>query len=360
MFNGWVDILFVCGGLFWLLVFSHYALSAGSFKPTDQLPYEGILLGAGAFLLSNSHIGATLFRIEGMRGSNSGFWIASRAVFLLTFVLAVFCSFNQPLLAVLLLLYVGLTIDHTIAQNYGVTVMYFLRGGFSLASGERRLLKVMHAALVWYAILRQLTYRDWYPNAYLGLAVPKLNLLPELFVNSAAVVLAVSTIAFFISILVKAMRQNQKPPLPAVFLLLTSLIMFTSGLEQTIAYFFFIPAFFHAVQYLTVTTFYKMRDETFAAGDSSFRGEDEASSPVVAKVFHPNGNMRYWLKLIAIGAIIFCFVPYVLTLFGVAFHTASIAILVCVSFHHFLADSYIWKLSDARVLRNLIGPHAAM
>lgn len=149
------DLLLVCGGLFWLLICIHALL--GNSRVAEFLSYEGLLLSAGLVIFSNPHTAATLFRLYSDKKTRDRFWFYGYASLVFFSVLLIACIMNSTVLALALLLYFAFLIDHTISQNYGVTIMYCFRSGYQIHGKEKLLLKLTYQALTWFAILRQFT-----------------------------------------------------------------------------------------------------------------------------------------------------------------------------------------------------------
>lgn len=352
IFNPALDLFFACGGLFWLIFIAHFYLarSSGSTNLALELPIEAPILLAGAAILSNSHVAATFVRLYENREQRNRAWFLSYFSLALVVALIVVSLLHPIAFAILLLLYTATVIDHTIAQNYGVTVMYCYRSNYVFAPYEKLSLKLMHHALIWYAILRQYTYPGWIPDQRFGFPVPLLGPLPEYFSIAAAVLLFISTVAFGIISSSNSVKSGRAMPLPAWFLIITSLLMFCSGFELVSTYFLLMPAFFHAIQYLLITTSYELRQHKSA--DAAPASPDDSISLTRRLLSGP--NLKYWLLIFCLGSLIFVLAPWCLTYSGIPYAKTSIAVLICVSFHHFLSDSVIWKLRDRNVRNNLI------
>ncbi|MBX9688393.1 MAG: hypothetical protein K2X27_16915 [Candidatus Obscuribacterales bacterium] len=340
LFHPLVDLFFCCGGLFWLLVALHFKFNAPGQALNQSLPYETVLLLAGSVLFSNPHVSATLLRLYSKKETRNRLWFHSY-LSLIFFTLLVGASLsNTFLLALLIRLYASLTFDHTISQNYGITLMYCYRSGFLLENKERLCLKVIHHSLTWFSILRQFTYIEFCPKKHLGFTIPMLGPIPEIFTWTALSVLILSSICFLAILARKAVKEGRHMPLPAYFLLFTSVIMFTAGVEISGGFFLFTPAFFHAAQYLVVATYYNLKES----------GQTENVRPEnMIRLLFSGANLKYYFGLLGLGTMVFALAPFAISLFGVSFTAAWAAIFVCGGFHHFLADSALWKLRDARV-----------
>lgn len=346
IFNPFVDLFFCCGGLFWVLVGLHLFICGQMHHPINQmLPAEGILLLVGSVLFANPHVAATHLRLYGNAKTRNRLWFHSYASLILFIPLIAACVANPVVLAVLIRVYASLTFDHTLSQNYGITLMYCYKAKYMFENWERIAIKVMFHALTWYSVLRQFTYIEFCPKQHLGFRIPMLGPIPEWILQTALAVLVVSTLTSLYIFGKKAWVSKQVIPLPAFFLIFTSLFMFTAGLEMSGAFFLFTPSFFHAAQYLVVSSYYNLRE--------SGAGKDLSPGEFGSMVFS-RANLKYYGKLMLVGSAVFALAPFVITSSGVSFTTAWAAVFICGGFHHFLADSAIWKLKDPAVRDKLV------
>jgi Na+/glutamate symporter len=143
----------------------------------------------------------------------------------------------------------------------------------------------------------------------------------------------------------KRIAEGENLPLPAAILLLTTIMLFTTAATELKVIWLYVPAFFHGVQYLVVTTSVRLKQ---SGADLSRGGRS-----VVLLLFE-DSNLRYWGSLLGIAACLYLLVPLICTVFGVNFQVAFASVFVAVSLHHFLADSAIWKIRDPQVRKLLI------
>ncbi len=328
LFNPWIDSLFVCGGLVWILFGIHLWLCQGQPSIGTELPEEAFLLAFGSILLTNSHVAATLVRLYEKKEVRHHFWFHSFIMPACVVLMIVITLSNPICMAVLLRLSICLAVDHTIAQNYGVTLMYCHRGGYVLQRWEKFCLKILHHALIWFVILRQLSYERWIPTEYLGFEIPRLGPIPVEFVNTASAVFSISAAIFALVIVRKTVSSGKTLPLPALLLLITTLFSYRCGVELSAAFLIFIPAFFHATQHMAVATHYKMQEQTTSQVEGS------------------KSKGAFWLRTFLIGSSILVLPPMLLSLIGIPFATAWVSVLICVNLQHFLADRDIWKVRN--------------
>lgn len=332
--NPAADLLLLCGGVFWILVGIHLFTIKSCM--TQILPIEESFLFLGIVFLSNSHTAATLVRLYSNQETSNRFWLHSYASVLLLVPLLIACLSNSSILAVAALIYLAMLVDHTVSQSYGVTVLFCCKAGFELDAREKLILKLIHHFLSWFAILRQLTFPAFKPQS-LDYALPCLGPLPDIFANICGGVLLGLVLVFFARLFYRSIKTNAVMPFSAQFLLLTSLIMFTSCWQLSLIFALFSTAFFHAIQYLVITTTYELKNNSFNSNES--------------QRLHCG---KYWISLILTGSCLFFAVPYLISqITAVPFSTAALAVMICASFHHFFADRVLWKLRDESVRTGL-------
>ncbi len=331
LFNPVMDLLFACGGLFWLLVLIHISLVWALGRKVVDFPFEMALLFLGNVVLSNAHISSTLLRLYGDRVVRKRLWYHSYLTALIFAVLMLASCCNPIVFTVAILLYLSFQIDHVNSQNYGVSLLYCYRAGFILSAPEKAMFKVVHHALGWYAILRTMTYPAFIPQSGFGIELPMLGPLPELVVNISGAVLLCSLISFFVLLIKRSKNSEISMPLPAAVLFLTNLLMFTAPIGFAQVFYLFGSTFFHSVQYVLVSAFYKQREQQLLSFEKSLLGS----------------QLRYFVSVTLVSSLFIAILPFVLSkLFALAYDKSWVIVLVSVSLHHFLADRELWKFKD--------------
>jgi hypothetical protein len=339
--NPVVDLLFCCGGAIWLVVaFALLAeLQGSSFNIFFMLSPA-----FGAFVLSDPHNAATLVRLyQDAELAKKLAWLtyAAPVLFLL---LAIACMMNSTLLSYSLRIYFVFIAQHTTMQAYGVALAYCQKQGLSLNSRERDILKRAFFAIVVYAIAHQLSLplpaMTFKLSFALGFASPLLQ-LPAWVHYATALFLGFALLELACMLVTRGHCKQEFLPMPVVLLLSTCLLIFL--LPQTLmwATWLYVPAFFHASQYLCVTGRYTMNKV------AQTRGLQQAPG------FWSNDFFGYAMQIFCIGLTLYALLPAISRMFGVSYPIAYGAIFCAVNLHHFCADFVLWRQRDP-ALRQLI------
>jgi hypothetical protein len=342
--NPVVDLLLCCGGLLWILAaFDFFVLRPSN----NDLLYQAMALCtiAGTHVLSETHIGATLARVYKTPERSKKFalytrWAASGC--LLLGIAGLFVQGLTPVLAKIYLLWVA---QHFTAQTYGLVLMYCYKSDYVLSAFHKRTLSWLMNSTAAFAMLRQLTYKEWNPDGFLAQHIPFWGPLPEWMIQSCTAVLIGSAVAFVCCSALKFAKERKMVPLPAMLNLLTGVLIFVVGRDATGLLWLYVPAFYHGSQYVVLSIAYYLRESGKAKiADRRRFGQLLLRSPA----------LRYQglLLLIAIG--IFIGLPRLLGEVGISYTLAFATIFVSFNLHHFITDRAIWKLRDREVRDNLL------
>jgi hypothetical protein len=344
--NPVIDVLFCCGGVIWLVVaFAVLAqLQGGSFN-MGFVVFFMLSPIFGAFVLSDPHNAATLVRLyQDAELTKKLAWLTYAAPVLFLF-LAIACMMNSALLSYSLRIYFIFIAQHTTMQAYGVALAYCQKQGFSLNSRERDILKRAFVAIVVYAIAHQLSLPLPAMTFKLGFALGAFaGPLPELpvwILYATALFLGFALLEVACMLVTRAHCKQEFLPMPVVLLLSTCLLIFL--LPQTLmqATWLYVPAFFHASQYLCVTGRYTMNKV------AQTRGLEQSPG------FWSNDFFGYAMQIFCIGLTLYALLPAISRIFGVSYPIAYGAIFCAVNLHHFCADFVLWRQRDP-ALRQLI------
>jgi hypothetical protein len=107
----------------------------------------------------------------------------------------------------------------------------------------------------------------------------------------------------------------------------------------------YVPALFHAAQYLVVTTSCRLKELCAERGIPARQA---------TKLAFTQENIEYWALLLFIGIALYVALPAGLTRLGIPFVTAFAAVFSAVNLHHFLADHAIWRMRDPALRKILV------
>ncbi|MBX9695137.1 MAG: hypothetical protein K2Z81_22315, partial [Cyanobacteria bacterium] len=310
--------------MIWILGGLHIWLSQVRSPFSFEL-IEANLLMLAAISLTNSHVAATLILLYGKKDLRKQFWFHSLVMPVVVLLLLVSTLASPVFRGLFIWLFIFLSIDHTIAQNYGVTLMYCHKGGYVLERWEKWCLKIIHHSLTWFAILRLLTFDEWIPRSYLGYNIPPLVPMPAQFAITAARVVMVSVVIFALAVLRKSITSGKLIPLPALFLLGTTIFFYTCGYQLSLA-FLFVPTLLHATQYFAVL----LR-----------RNQDEQKAGAAEVTIRSSKRLFLFCSFL-LGVALLNLTPLLLTYGGIPHATAWMCVFISVNLQHYLADRDIW------------------
>ncbi len=323
---------------------------AAFFAPTQNLSDYGFLYLTvipllSALLLSDPHNAATLVRLYGDSTlSKKLSWLTYLAPLIFA-LLAIACMVYMPLLAVALRLYLVFIAQHSTMQAYGVALAYCQKQGFSLNGRERDILKRAFFSTAIYAMVHQLempipgiSYVFGASLASFAFAIPH---LPAWILYATSLFLGFALLELACMLVTRLHCKWEYFPAPALLILSTCLFIFLVPPSAMPMTWLFIPAFFHATQYLCVTGRYTMNKLAQAEGLEA------------APSFFSSAFWGYGLQLFAVGLTLFVLLPALPKMFGVTYSISYAAIFCAVNLHHFCADFVLWRLRDP-ALRQLI------
>ena len=108
----------------------------------------------------------------------------------------------------------------------------------------------------------------------------------------------------------------------------------------------YVPAFFHGSRYLAVCLTYVVKERRPPQAVQLSRGVSLIGSTQA---------VRFTVAAIVGGAVFYFAIPYSLAACGLEPAIAAGLVLAVVNFHHFITDAAIWRLSDPRCRKMLLG-----
>jgi len=340
--NPVVDILFCCGGVIWLLAAVFSYMQFASIDPNILLIMMPVL---GSFVLADPHNAATLVRLYGDSDLSKKMPLLRYAAPVIFAGLAVACMANLPLLSIALRVYLIFIAQHTTMQAYGVALAYCQKQGFSTDARLRDILKRAFLSIAIYAMAHQfslplpgLTFR--LSTFFEGFAtrVPE---LPSWILHATGLFVGFALLELICALVTRAHCKNEHLPLPVALLLMTCMLIFLMPRDNMQFLWLFVPAFFHATQYICVTGRYTMNRI------AQMKGLETTPS------FLSNEFFGYGLQIFAVGLTLFVLVPAIPKMIGIDYLVSFAAIFCAINLHHFCADFVLWRLRDP-ALKKLI------
>lgn len=332
--NPLVDMLFVCGGMLWLLV--AVASLTPSLFATKTAPLFMVLTQIGAVFFLNAHNAATIVRIcteKELRERHQIIWLWAPLVLSCLLALSLL---HETLLSVCLKVYTSLVPHHLTAQSYGICSMYFSRAKAIPTRLETKALKLAFGLMAVSSVLRNFSSNA--VSELMGMPVPPMVLVPESLCWYFVGLSWLSSIFAFGIILRRILKDGSSIPAGAFMLGLSTLILLTLGPSVPFAV-VFSSAFLHASQYLVVSGLVHLKK----AGRSSLQIPSPLFRHSMLKA------AVYWGQTIILGTLVYLALPTALGQLGIPLTKAVVAVLCFASLHHFLADSLIWRMRDPKM-----------
>jgi hypothetical protein len=340
-----IDLLFCCGGLFWLLVAVHYMFGWTVAANNSGIAPAVLLTMIAGLVLADTHNAATLVRLYGdsdIRKSLPHVAYTGAAAFL---VLAVLCMQNGAVLGIALRVYFIFIAQHLTAQVYGISLIYCAKRKYLMTPNHRLSLQRTLQWLAIFAAVRFFADGGTGRSVFVGIAMPAWGTLPAWAMLFASLPLLFYGILFLRNTVLKARLDGQTLPFPAILLIFTTVFLFTAAPAIFDVIALYVPAFFHGAQYLVVTTSVRLKQTGVDLSDSRIS---------VLSALLKGANLEYWGILLCLAISLYVIVPGACTRFGISFSVAFASIFAAVNLHHFLADSAIWKLRNPQVRKHLI------
>src|SRR5262249_54104584 len=124
--------------------------------------------------------------------------------------------FNRDFTGLLVRLTLAWSIQHTMAQAYGVALIYCMKQKFVLSKREREVFYWMFQTGLAYLIVRMFTYTNFLQADLYGVPLPIIGPLPEWICATALGVFQLNVLLFVGMLLRKWIRDRALMPFPAV------------------------------------------------------------------------------------------------------------------------------------------------
>lgn len=338
-----LDLLFVCGGLLWIVFPIHFFLLGG--RNDSMLAQWMVVIAAlGTVFLSQTHIIATLVRLYNDPETKEKFSLYSYWAAIGCATLALAGCMHPALAGIYCRIYLLIVSQHFTAQAYGFALLYCIKRGYRMSAFDKGAMSSLMRSTMAFAILRQCTYKEWSGDKFLGQTLPFWGPLPTWLEQGAAISIAVSAVVFAFCLIRNFIKTKALFPLPSLLLVFTAVTIFVLGPKITGVLWIYVPAFFHGSQYVIATTAYHLKERGLPEG---------VASNQIASLLQSESTLRYLGFLAIAGLALFMGIPQMLAQFGFNLATATAVIFTTAQFHHVLTDAAIWKMKDAK-LRNLL------
>ncbi|MFN8551548.1 MAG: hypothetical protein U0103_08680 [Candidatus Obscuribacterales bacterium] len=343
-----IDMLFVCGGFFWIIVAALYLTNFdvnlyGS--PTAfSLATVSII---GLQLLGDAHQPATLFRVYGSKTTRDklGVPVTLIGVFALAVGLCAFFVSSSTMLLLKIILAWG--IQHQLAQSYGIALVYCYKRKYYLTKNEKQVMFLMVQSAIVFMIVRMFSVKEFAQfRLSNSIDVPFWNFLPSWTTTVAGCVLGALVLLFAGVVARKYVRDKQMFPLPGLCTLMSLIALgLCAGDKFLIIWYLFSTWWFHSSQYLVITSAFYLKEKGLP--------ENMAFSEIGKLLWSPT-FIKYYLLVFGTGFTVFYLIPCWLVSNGVEKAVAIGAVYIAFNLHHYITDALIWKLRDPSIQKLLI------
>lgn len=343
-----IDLIFVCGGLFWAL---YLVLAATGFKvdlfggPTAFIFAAISILGVHAF--GDGHQIATMYRVYQSAPTRKvlGAKVAIVGLIALATGMSTLLWHETSQFWVKLVLAWG--IQHQLAQSYGIALVYCYKRKYYMNQHEKGVMHFMVQSAMVYLILRMFAF-DAFGNYTINHVDYAFERLVPAWLSHTALGVTLASLAYFAYLVyAKAKRDKQMFPIPGLMVLMTLIVMpFVAQERFVLVWVAFSTTFFHTTQYLVVTSAYYFKERGLPADVSYHQISSMLKRPVA---------WGYFGLLFGIGFTMAYLLPNWMIQYGQVEQAYAFAsVYVFVNIHHFITDMYIWKLRDPYVQKLLV------
>ncbi len=344
--NPLLDYLFVAGGMLWIL-WGLSALGASAKNDPTSMVY-GAILFLGSLLVSDVHGPATLARVytSATTPDKTRKLVTLAAIFFIALGLP--CLFNQGFAAIFTKITLLWGVQHYTAQTYGVVMIYSMKRKFNLEPFERLVVQNLLRAQILFVWTRACTYKEYGSLNFMGLDIPFWGPLPIGFLIFSQFALVLMMIAFVLTFAYRFYTERRLLPLPAI-LSIVSVISLTFIARDNFNYLIGV-IFYHASQYLAITYSYYLRELALKRAEAN----PKDPPPGLRDMFFSRPSLLYYGSILLIGLFITFLLPKGIAYFGISFTLALCVVYSVFNCHHYLADSFIWRIRDEKVRRLLV------
>lgn len=347
--NPFVDIMFACGGAFWLVYLGMAMTNFGygyDGNVTAQCFFALSVIGLHIF--GDGHQPATLFRVYGSKITRDsiGKPVALIAVVALAAGLSTLLIHSTTTFFIKFVLAWGF--QHQLAQSYGIALIYCYKRKYFLNNVEKKIMKFMVDATMVFLIVRMFSLKDFGTFKLLNLYdVSFTALLPEWLCTVSLVAMQASVLLFVGMVVRKYVKEKVLMPIPALLVIMTlTALPMIAGTHFALMYYMFSQWFFHSSQYLVVTSAFYFKEKGLPGNVSTHQ---------IGKMLMSRTSFLYFGIVFAVGFLLAFLVPTWMTQAGIADKALCfIAIWVFLNIQHFWTDAFIWKLRDPVINKLLV------
>lgn len=337
-----LDLALGCGGIVWLLFFFHYYIV----MPSGAVPPELVAASAlGVLIFAETHTASTILVAYRNADVRSQFAFYTKCFSTICLIVAAAGIAIPGVAPVLVKIYLLMVPHHFLAQTFGISMLYCMKRGYKLGKWERASLMLFLRCVTWYAVLRQLTYKEWSTDVFLMQPVPFWGPLPAWICESVQIAMLFSAIVLCGFVIVRTLKTGELLPIPAQLTILTGVSAFVLGPLATGIFWLYVSAYYHGTQYLMLVMAQRIKEHGLPEGMSTHK---------IARQLFSGLTLKFVIYLGLLSFTIYTAVPNILKFAGIEFATAIAALFTSIQFFHIITDGAIWKLRDPKVRAELV------
>jgi len=347
--NPTIDLLFVCGGLFWLC-FLGLSLSNFGYGFDGNVTAQSFfaLSVIGLHIFGDGHQPATLFRVYGSKVTREAIGKPVAVIALVALLAGLSTLYIHTTTTFFIKLVLAWGFQHQLAQSYGIALVYCYKRKYFLNNVEKKIMKFMVDATMVYLIIRMFALKDFGTFKLLNLYdVPFYALLPEWLCTASLIVLQASVVLFAAMVVRKYVKEKALMPIPALLVVMTlTALPLIAGTHFALLYYMFSQWFFHSSQYLVVTSAFYFKERGLPANVSFHQ---------IGRMILTKTGLLYFGTVFVVGFLLAFSLPSFMTQVGIADKALCfISIWVFLNVQHFWTDAFIWKLRDPVINKLLV------
>ena len=228
---------------------------------------------------------------------------------------------------------------HYTRQSWGVQQAYRRKSPFSLRENEQIAKAAFYLIPLWGILYR--SYQD--PGTFIGMEL-RVMPVPLLLVQIVALAALVTT-AIWIWQRTQAFIRGEGPFAHTAYVA-SHITVFTTGylLIDDITYGWLTINIWHNAQYVLFVWLYNT---------NKFRHGQDPSAGFLSKISQPGNWWIYFGVCLAISSLLYSSIDKVTSAYEALAIPIALVVYQSINFHHYIVDSFIWKLRKPSIRKNL-------
>jgi len=329
LLNPAADLLFICGGMLWLIVLLSQCLSPLSMQLNS--PQLGLLL-LGAYVFSEPHFGASFMRAHSRGVKKSAFV----AIALFGGLIVLTLASSSAITALTCKIYMLTVIAHYALQSLYVVRCYVGRSPNRPSAKLDLVLSLVMILPAAVQIFFLLAHPSSNSSQFLGLEMPIWPAWPTWPVQLCAILWCAAVVVSFAFLAKGWLQAKMVVPIPALLLILTNSVLFYFSLSLPVSQLWiYVPAFLHGAQSIALGPFSNGYLSQASQGHTSdTNGLDHSR----ANTNDRPCRLSFYMSSLLIGLVIMYVIPNLLNSVGFDSKLTYPAVLIGVSLFHFVSE----------------------